>query len=239
MIDMGDLREGIMPAELDPFMRSARRLRHVEVAGVGTNLTCYGAVVPTRENLAELVALARRAEAILGRSLLVSGGNSSSLDLAFDEGMPEGITGLRVGESILLGVSTITRRPLPELVQDAFVLEAPVVECRIKPTVPRGRIAQDAFGLTPEFVDRGDRLCAICALGRQDCLPEGLHPLQAGAQVLGASSDHLIVDVQDLSPSPAVGESLHFLPSYGCLLAASTSPYVEKRVHGHQPHDRD
>ncbi|NLE73454.1 MAG: alanine/ornithine racemase family PLP-dependent enzyme [Actinobacteria bacterium] len=231
MVDMGDLREGIMPTELDTFMHSARHLCHADVVGIGTNLTCYGAVVPTRNNLSELLSLTELAENILGRRLLVSGGNSSSLESAFAEGLPKGITGLRVGESILLGVSTITRQPLPGLAPNAFVLEAPVIECRIKPTVPLGRIAQNAFGTKPRFANRGHRLCAICALGRQDCLPEGLQPMQTGVQILGASSDHLIVDVGDAVPAPAIGRSLYFLPNYGCLLAAFTSPYVEKRIH--------
>lgn len=230
MIDLGDLREGIMPEELDPFLHGLRALRHVDLAGLGTNLTCFGGVVPTPENLGELTAMARRAEEVVGHPLLVSGGNSSSLDLAFSDGLPSGVNGLRIGESILLGVSTITRQPHPGLHTAAFVLEAPVIECRVKPTYPRGRIAQDAFGHVPVFTDSGPRLRAICALGRQDCVPEGLSPLDPGARVLGASSDHLLVDVQDMEPPPPVGGALRFLPGYGALLAACTSPFVEKVV---------
>lgn len=228
MIDLGDLREGIMPRELEGFLAELGCLRRIELAGLGTNLTCFGGVVPTAENLGELVSLARRAEDAVGHGLLVSGGNSSTLDLAFAGGLPPGITGLRIGESILLGVSTVTRRPHPGLHTDAFMLEAPVVECRVKPSLPRGLIAQDAFGHVPVFTDRGPRLSAICAVGRQDVVPEGLTPLDPGIVVVGASSDHLLLDVQDAEPHPRVGDRLCFLPSYGAVLTASTSPYVEK-----------
>jgi ornithine racemase len=228
MIDLGDLREGMMPRELDGFLNVVLGLGHVDLVGVGTNLTCYGAIIPTPVNLGRLVDLAARAAERAGRPLLVSGGNSSSLDLAFDEGLPAGITNLRIGESILLGVSTITRDPIEGLHQDAFVLEAPVIECRLKPSIPTGETAQDAFGRRPLFADRGPRMRAICAIGRQDTVPEGLRPLDGGVELLGASSDHLIVDVQNMERPPRVGDMLRFVPGYGALLLASTSPYVEK-----------
>jgi predicted amino acid racemase len=174
------------------------------------------------------VELATRAAERAGRPLLVSGGNSSSLDLAFEEGLPGGVTNLRIGESILLGVSTISRDPLEGLHQDAFVLEAPVIECRLKPSLPTGETAQDAFGRRPSFADRGPRMRAICALGRQDTVPENLQPLDPGVEILGASSDHLILDVQGMTKPPRVGQMLRFLPGYGALLLASTSPYVDK-----------
>jgi ornithine racemase len=231
MIDLGDLREGIMPRELDGFLDTVLELKHLDLVGVGTNLTCYGAIIPTPDNLGRLVKLAAHAAMRADRPLLVSGGNSSSLDLAFDQGLPAGVTNLRIGESILLGVSTITRDPLPDLHLDAFVLEAPVVECRVKPSIPTGETAQDAFGRRPLFADRGPRLRAICALGRQDCVPEGLRPLDAGVEILGASSDHLILDVEAMEERPRVGDRLRFVPGYGGLLLASTSPYVHKVFH--------
>jgi ornithine racemase len=231
MIDLGDLREGIMPRELDEFLDAALALKHVELMGVGTNLTCYGGIIPTPDNLGRLVKLAAHAAERAGRPLLVSGGNSSSLDLAFDEGLPAGVTNLRIGESILLGVSTITRDPVEGLYQDAFALEAPVLECRLKPSIPTGETAQDAFGRRPLFANRGPRLRAICALGRQDTVPENLWPLDPGVEILGASSDHLILDVQDMPEPPAVGRMLRFLPGYGALLLANTSPYVDKVSH--------
>lgn len=205
MIDLGDLREGIMPRELDEFLEATLALGHVDLVGVGTNLTCYGAIIPTPDNLGRLVQLAARAAQRAGRPLLVSGGNSSSLDLAFDQGLPAGITNLRIGESILLGLSTITRDAIDSLHQDAFVLEAPVIECRLKPSMPTGETAQDAFGHIPLFADRGPRMRAICAIGRQDTVPEGLRPLEPGVEILGASSDHLILDVQGTEKPPGWG----------------------------------
>jgi predicted amino acid racemase len=132
----------------------------------------------------------------------------------------------------VLGVSTITREPMLGLHTDALVLSAPVIECAVKPSMPRGTVAQDAFGGKPEFEDRGERRRAICALGRQDAPPTGLRPLDPGVVVLGASSDHLILDVEEMSVPPAVGGAIEFLPNYAATLALFTSPYVLKRYVG-------
>jgi ornithine racemase len=234
MVDVGDLREGVLPPDLVPFAEQCEALPGIHVEGIGVNLTCYGAIVPTCDNLGLVAYLATQAEALLGRALVVSGGNSGSLPLALRGELPAGITSLRIGESILLGVDTLTREPLlPELHLDAFLVTAPVIECLRKPSRPIGVCAQDMMGNVPaEIEDRGTRRRAILALGRQDVVPELLRPLDARAQVLGASSDHLILDVEDVSPAPRPGDEFAFLPGYGALLQLFTSPYVDKVYHG-------
>lgn len=229
MVDLGDLREGMLPADLPTFLDAAEDLPNIEVFGIGASLTCYGAIVPDAENLGELVALTQTAETRLGRRLHVSGGMSSSLDALVDGILPERIDSLRIGESILLGVSTVTREPILDLHTDAITVSAPVIECMVKPSKPRGTSAQDAFGGRPTFEDRGNRRRAILAMGRQDVVPEGIVPLDPRVQVLGASSDHLVLDVHDLPEAPRLGDAIAFVPSYAATLAAFTSPYVEKR----------
>jgi len=228
MVDLGDLREGMMPADLPAFLTAATRLSNIEVLGIGASLTCYGAIVPTAENLGELVALTEAAEHQLGRRLHISGGMSSSLDALIAGDLPPRIDSLRVGESILLGVSTVTRQPILGLHTDAITIQAPVIECLPKPSKPRGISAQDAFGGRPTFEDRGTRRRAICAIGRQDVVPENITPLDPRIEVLGASSDHLVLDVDALPQPPALGDAITFVPGYAATLAAFTSPYVEK-----------
>ena len=232
MVDLGDLREGMLPADVDRFVDRASALDGVHLAGLGTSLTCYGGVVPSPENLGELVALAARVGERTGYEMLVSGGMSSSIELALAGRLPARVTNLRIGESILLGVSTVTREPLPGLNTDAIVMSAPVIECMLKPSAPIGEIAQDAFGGVPAFRDRGERWRAILAIGRQDVDPAGVRPLDAGVEVLGASSDHLIVDVHDMPVRPTIGESLEFIPNYSATLRLFSSAYVAKEYVG-------
>ncbi|MDZ4180845.1 MAG: alanine/ornithine racemase family PLP-dependent enzyme [Coriobacteriia bacterium] len=232
MVDLGDLREGMLPERLPGFLDRVAALSHIELLGIGTSLTCYGGVVPDEENLGELARLADAAARRTGNPLVVSGGMSSSIDAALAGHLPQAVGNLRIGESIVLGVSTVTREPLPGLRTDAITLDAPVIECGLKPSAPFGTIAQDAFGNSPEFEDRGERRRAICAIGRQDAPPTGLKPLDPRIEVLGASSDHLILDVHDLPEPPAIGESIRFVPTYAATLALFTSPYVDKRYVG-------
>ncbi len=228
MVDLGDLREGVMPKDLPAFLDAVNGLAHVEVAGIGTSLTCYGAIVPDEHNLGELVELAHAAERQLGRKMIVSGGMSTTLDALEAGVMPAEIDNLRIGEAIVLGVSPATRERILGLHTDAITLAAPVIECKVKPSMPRGVSAQDAFGGQPEFEDRGERRRAICAIGRQDAPPGGLVPIDPRVKVLGASSDHLILDVEDLDDVPQVGEPIRFVPGYSATLALFTSEYVAK-----------
>jgi predicted amino acid racemase len=228
MVDLGDLREGMMPAALPAFLERVNAMDHIDIAGIGVNLTCYGAIVPDEDNLGRLAELAAHSEKQLGRPLLVSGGNSGSIGMVTSGRMPAAVNTLRIGETILLGVDTLTREPTLDLHLDAVTVSAPVIECLVKPSLPTGTCAQDAFGNCPTFIDRGERRRAICALGRQDAPPEGLRPVDPRIQVLGASSDHLILDVEDLQRPPALGEPLSFVPNYAATLQLFTSPYVHK-----------
>lgn len=232
MVDVGDRREGMMPDELHAFLERAAMLANVDIVGLGTSLTCYGGIVPTEENVGELASLAAWAERRLGKALLVSGGMSSSIELTVAGRMPAAVNNLRIGESILLGVSAVTRQRILDLHVDAITVAAPVIESRLKPSAPIGEIAQDAFGGRPVFEDRGPRRRAVCALGRQDAPAEGLRPIDPRVQVLGASSDHLILDVHDLPKPPELGEAVAFLPNYAATLALFTSPYVCKEYVG-------
>jgi predicted amino acid racemase/arginase family enzyme len=230
MLDLGDLREGIWPADLLPAMEAVMDLPGVRVAGLGTNLTCFGAILPTEENMSELLAHAYKIERRFGLELrYISGGNSSTLPLVLSGGMPEGVNNLRIGEAILQGGrDTFHDAPWEALDRDAFALTGELLEVKKKPSLPIGTTGVDAFGKRPVFEDKGDRLRGIVNIGREDVVVEGLTPITPGVAVLGASSDHLVVDLSDATPAPKVGDVLGFRMDYGALLAAMTSEYVEK-----------
>ncbi len=230
MVDLGDLREGLWPDEVIPLARQVVDLPGIHVGGLGANLTCYGGVLPGPDNLGILVELAHELRRLgLAECEVVSGGNSSTLELLQQGKIPKGINNLRLGESIILGRETTARRALPGLYTDVAILQAAVIEVKEKPSLPIGTIGQDAFGNTPMFIDSGTQRRVILAVGRQDVNPEGLVPLEPGVAVLGASSDHLLLDTT-VYPEPVnVGQVFSFGLDYGALLAASTSPYVTKQ----------
>jgi arginase len=239
MVDLGDLREGIWTDDLIGVVSEVVKLPGVRIVGLGTNLSCYGGIIPTCGNMEELVHYADEIEGRFGLSLgYLSGGNSSSLPLIAEGGMPARINHLRIGEGILLGRETVERRPWPGTSQDAFVLKAEVIELKEKPSIPIGERGQDAFGGAPRFEAavsdhlegaRREMTRAILNVGREDVLVEGMEPIDSRLTILGASSDHLIVDVTRAEGGVALGGELEFLMNYGALLAAMTSSYVEKR----------
>ena len=231
MVDVGDLREGVWPDKAVEVVLGAAHLPHIEVLGLGCNLACYGGVIPSTRNMEALIAVRDRCRKATGLGLeLLSGGNSANLPLLLSGEMPKEINHFRIGEAIILGRNVIDRSPWPGTRQDTFKLVAEVVEVESKPSIPIGDLGQDAFGGTPSFVDRGIRRRAICNIGRQDVVVDGIEPEDPGIIVLGGSSDHLILDVEDAKETVKVGTELAFYPGYGALLALSTSPYVQKTV---------
>jgi predicted amino acid racemase len=158
---------------------------------------------------------------------VVSGGNSGNLQWALSGADIGRINDLRLGESLLLGRETLHRQPIDGLHTDAITLIAEVIESKVKPSQPWGEIAQTAFGEKPSATDRGDISQTILAIGRQDTDPDGLFP-PLGIEILGASSDHLIVDSGRHSPS--IGAEIMFQLNYSALVRAMSSPFVAKVI---------
>ncbi|MBQ1908066.1 MAG: alanine/ornithine racemase family PLP-dependent enzyme [Firmicutes bacterium] len=229
MIDVGDLREGVFPEDAPALMRAAMELKGIRVAGVGSNVGCYGGIVPSQENLKALCDTAEELSGIAGRPLeIVSGGATSALTMAYEGSLPKAVNQLRVGEGIILGTDSVNGTDIPWLKQDAFTLRAEIVELSSKPTVPIGRRGGFHFGAEKVFRDRGVRRRAIVALGEQDVPASGVFPKDPAADILGASSDHMIIDIEDSAERYEVGGLVELGLNYHGLLGAFTSEYVRK-----------
>jgi len=228
MVELGDLREGIMPEDLIDTVREVLSLPNILFKGIGTNLACRSGVSPDATNMAELSMLADNIEMAFGLTIdTVSGGNSANLQWALSGhvGHAGRINNLRLGEAILLGCETLHRRPINGLYTNAIILVTEVIESKLKPSQSSGDIAETAFGEAKTIIDRGVVRQAILAIGRQDIDPCGLKA-PAGIEMLDASSDHLIVESAD--NNLCVGEEMIFQINYSALLRAMTSPFVSK-----------
>lgn len=232
MLDVGDLREGVFGREqLREIAPQIRECRGVELVGLGTNVGCYGSVLPSRENMGALVEARDYLNDAWGFSVrTLSAGGTCCLKLLEEGAMPEGVNQLRAGEAVTCGEDTTGNRLLEGYHRDAFILSAQVAEVRRKPSVPVGEQGLDAFGHRQVYPDRGVRLRAICAVGKQDMDLEALTPLLPGAEIIGASSDHLIVDAEDCAEAVRPGDWLRFRCGYMAIMRAVTSAYVEKKI---------
>lgn len=231
MVDLGDLREGFFDeGDLFKAVEKILALKGVKLIGIGTNLTCYGGVIPSMEHMDRLNRLKREIEEKYNIELeIISGGNSSTLHLLAANDL-QGINNLRLGESLVLGTESAYGQQMEGTRNDAFKLQVQIIEVKEKPSVPIGEIGRDAFGQVPTFVDRGVRRRILCAVGKQDVDLDSLYPVDKGLVILGASSDHLILDGSDSEINYKVGDIVEFTMHYVCLLRAMTSEYIKKEL---------
>jgi Predicted amino acid racemase len=235
MYDLGDLREGFFDTKelVNQALYIENNLNYVKLMGIGTNLGCYGSIKPTSKNLGKLSELASSISSMIGRKLeIVSGGGTTSLPLLFDGTMPAGINNLRIGEAILLNrdLPDLWNTKVPGMHQDTFILKAQIIEIKDKPTYPIGELYLDAFGNKPIFHDKGIRKKALLAVGKQDFVQhESLIPREEGVKIIGSSSDHLIVDIEDSNHKFKVGDITEFYMFYSPMLYLCSSEWVKKK----------
>jgi len=231
MIDLGDLREGYFyQEELFQAAEEIKCMAGLEILGIGTNLTCFGAVIPTLDHMYRMLEIKDKLESRLGMTLdIVSGGNSSSYYLLEQGKLPKGINNLRIGEIFVCGNETAYGKRVPATYDDVFILEAEIVELKQKPSLPIGESGMDAFGNRPVYEDKGEMVRGIIAIGKQDADIGGLIPLDEHIEMIGRSSDHMILDMTKSSCQYKVGDIVRFKLKYAGILSVMTSEYVEKK----------
>ncbi|MEA1885280.1 MAG: alanine/ornithine racemase family PLP-dependent enzyme [Thermotogota bacterium] len=223
MVDVGDLREGVWFENARHEIDQAFEIAGERLIGLGTNLGCFGGVIPSPENNQRLLDIANEY-----KFDIISTGNTAALPLIENGSLPVGVNHFRLGEAIMLGTDATGSRKVPGTSQDTFTLECEVIECDEKPSIPIGKTGRDAFGGSPQFEDKGWRKRVILGIGGQDIDPTGIFPMSQCMEVLHASSDHTIVDVTDCEQNFKVGDVIRFRMSYSALLRGMTSQYVFK-----------
>ena len=233
MVDLGDLREGFWDKEefLKAGLLVENDLKNLHLAGTGTNLGCYGSIVATTEKLEELVDATEELEEVIGRRVeYISGGGSTSTPRLLEKNMPERINHLRIGEAILLAKDMEEQYGYDYsfMNKDVFVLEAEVIEVRDKPSHPVGEIGYDSFGNKEVYEDRGIRKRALIGIGKVDyAFTDKIYPREEGIEVLGASSDHTILDVENMKRDIKLGDVVAFDVSYATMVFVTNTPNVK------------
>lgn len=230
MIEAGDLREGIYEKEeLFSTIIEASQYKSIKLTGLGANFNCFGSIKPSHENLGMLVDLKEEIKQKLGLELeVISGGNTGSIALIQSCGMPKGINQIRVGTTFLFGFVEYTLPRFPNVYTDAFKLKTEVIEIKVKPSKPYGEGGVDSFRNKPVFQDRGLRKRAICAIGKQDTDPNFMYPVDEKIEVIGCSSDHILLDITESEKKYEVGDIIEFILDYVSVLRCMTSKHVKK-----------
>jgi predicted amino acid racemase len=224
MVDMGDLREGITPKDLNSFILKMRDIPGISLMGIGTNFACLSGLPPSIEIMNEFSLLTDLAEGETATTFKrISGGNSANLPWAIHACRKGRTNDLRIGEAILLGVEPVSGEKIEGLHTDAFVLIAEVIESKIKP-IPTDHPLIAAGYLGKENISSITR--SILGLGKQDTDPEGLE-FPDGINFSGVTSDHIVVIEKETS-SYEVGSEIHIRLNYSALARAMSAPDILK-----------
>lgn len=235
MIELGDLREGILPGTLVNFYRQVFELEHVDVLGIGANLACLSGSVPNIDQLMQLVLYRELLELKFGKPLpVISAGSSAVLPLLLEGRVPRAINHFRIGEALFLGTDLVNGGHLEGLRTDAVTLFAEIAEIKEKSLVPLGETtATTPFEAldTPENSQPGQRAYrAIVTVGQLDTEVRGLTPVDPAHHIVGATSDVTVVNVGEDPNGLEVGDSLQFRVNYSAMLRLMNNKYIARVV---------
>lgn len=234
MIELGDLREGIMGDHLMDFYKKIFQLPNIKVAGIGTNLNCLSGVMPSKDKLIQLCLYEQLIEARFDRKINgVSGGSSVMVPLLLKGIVPQGINHFRVGETLFFGVDLFSGETIPGMKDDVFTLHSEIIEITEKPELPYGQLEEnpsgEKFDMPYDDFDKTHKR-GILDIGLLDISkPDYVIPTDDDVSILGASSDMLVVDLDNTKKNYKVGDLVSFRLKYMGALRVMNSKYIEKR----------
>ena len=234
MIEMGDLREGVVGDQVIDFYEKVFKLPGIKIVGLGTNLNCLHGVMPSQDKLIQLSLYKQLIEVKFNREIpWVSGGTSVTIPLLLKNMRPMGVNHFRVGEILYFGLNLFTMKTVKGMKDDVFKLHAEIIELHEKPKVPTGELAENPSGEVLEIneADYGKTSYrAIIDIGLLDISPEFLIPLDKSIKITGASSDMLVIDLGKTRRNYKVGDLVSFKLRYMGALSILNSDYIEKKI---------
>jgi predicted amino acid racemase len=234
MIELGDLREGIMGDHLMDFYDSIFKLPNISISGIGTNLNCLNGVLPSQDKLIQLGLYEQLIEAKFNTKIpWVTGGTSVIIPMLLKHQVPDVVNHFRVGETLFFGADLLSEGTIDGMQSDVIKLFAEIIEITEKPKVPIGSLAENPSGEVFE-VDENDfgknMHRAILDIGLLDISTDFLIPDDDRIIIVGASSDMLVVDIGDSTKNYKVGDLVSFKLKYMGALGLLNSDYIEKRI---------
>ena len=234
MIEMGDLREGVMREELIDFYGEIFKLPKIEVIGLGTNLNCLHGVMPSSDKLIQLALYKQIIELKFNRKIRwVSGGTTVVLPLILRGDLPDSVNHFRIGEALYFGVDLFSGDIIEGMEASVMELFAQVIEIHEKPLVPSGELAANPQGQTMEIDEElygKTAFRAILDIGYLDIQPDFLIPKSKDIEIVDASSDMLVVNVGQNERDLKVGDMVSFQLKYVGALGLMNSNYIDKYV---------
>ncbi len=235
MIEMGDLREGVMGEDLVDFYGEVLSLPNIEIRGIGTNLNCLSGVMPNQDKLIQLSLYKQLIEAKFNISIpWVSGGTSVAIPLILKNARPMAVNHFRIGEALFFANDLFTGNPIEGMETEVFTLFSEVIEITEKPNLPSGELGENVSGKVFEGdanYDLGSSsLRAILDVGLLDMQPQYIEPHDENIKIIDASSDMLVVDISNAEKKYKIGDLISFKIRYMGALYLLNSNYIDKIV---------
>ncbi|MCH8569272.1 MAG: alanine/ornithine racemase family PLP-dependent enzyme [Balneolales bacterium] len=234
MIEMGDLREGVVRDELIDFYEQVFNLPNINVVGLGTNLNCMHGVMPNADKLIQLTLYKQIIELKFNKKIpWISGGTSVTVPLLLREEIPGGVNHFRIGEALYFGLDLFTNQTIPGMEDSVMELFSQIIELHEKPIVPSGELGMDPQGNKAVIDEKNFGKTshrAILDIGYLDIDPKYLIPVNEDIKIVDASSDMLVVDVGGNKSNYQVGDMVRFRMKYMGALGIMNSHYIEKFV---------
>lgn len=234
MIEMGDLREGVMREDLINFYEKVFKLPAIEVIGIGTNLNCMHGVMPDEDKLIQLSLYKQIISLQFDKEIpLVSGGTTVTIPLLLRDQLPKGINHFRVGEALFFGKDLFADDTIDGMHNDVLELYSQIIEIAEKPKVPSGELGKNPQGKVANIDEEEygkTSYRAILDIGYLDINPDHLINIHDDVKIADASSDMLIIDVGDNKNNYEVGDFIRFRMEYMGALGIMNSDYIDKMV---------
>ena len=211
-IELGDMRDGILPNEIIPFLKEAAITKNVRIAGFSANFGCFKANEPTMNWFNSFIECVKEVEYQVGfKPILLSIGGTVILNLLRNDICPAEINQLRIGTGIFLGYDPTLEVEIPYLNQDTFILEGEILEINNN--------KNNDFYQKRAIIDFGYASASLAI---------GLRSVLQGVEIIGLSQDVTIVDITNTNVPLFIGDSIEFFLTYHPLIRAMISPYVDK-----------
>lgn len=234
MIELGELREGVMRDEFIDFYQKVFKLPNIKVIGIGSNLSCMYGVLPSEDKLLQLCLYKQLVEAKFDQKIpYISGGASVTIPLIYRKLLPAAVNHFRVGDTLFLGSNIIENTSFEHLNNDVFKLYAQIIELNEKPYIPSGEMGYTLTGEKKGFDQKqvgeiGYR--AIVDIGLLDVEDSHLTPVDKNLNIIGASSDMMVINLKNNERNLQVGDFIEFKMDYMGVLRIMNSDYIEKKL---------
>ncbi|MGL4980809.1 MAG: alanine racemase [Fusobacteriaceae bacterium] len=205
LLETGDFRDGEILENIYSVTDEILKLKNIEFLGIASNMGCLSDSFPTLDIFNQLLEIRDILEKKSNLKLWVSAGNSSFLNLLPLIEKQKRVT-LRIGEGLLLGRDTVQKKTISGSFDDVFLLESEIIELKIK----------------------RERVRGVLAIGYVEINLPGLQPLDSNIILVGATSDHTIIEFKNNITDYKLGDRILFKVDYWTLLKIFSLPDVNK-----------